>query len=242
MGVTTGRRKSKRVSTARSKLHIASLVAMDDRDSDDDSEFPAAIPIPDEDDEVSESGDDDKAECEEDDDNEDDDDEEGAGSQESQGDDSSVVEKRKRACSVDTEDVLEIDSDTEEEVPAPKKTKKNPVTITYTASFLAPLEKGKKAPASRTPMKTDLIYMTNDEPFDTLKAQILVRIAAVYAPDKLNFDDYNVSFTVPRLVKDAIGLDAQSYTHLLKNAQKMDDPAVKILIDPKPDRLPTCNN
>ncbi|KAJ7024997.1 hypothetical protein C8F04DRAFT_1400862 [Mycena alexandri] len=88
-------------------------------------------------------------------------------------------------------------------------------------------------------MKTDLIYMTNDEPFDTLKAQILVRIAAVYAPDKLNFDDYNVSFTVPRLVKDAIGLDAQSYTHLLKNAQKMDDPAVKILIDPKPDRLPT---
>ncbi|KAJ7024998.1 hypothetical protein C8F04DRAFT_148716 [Mycena alexandri] len=97
MGVTTGRRKSKRVSTARSKLHIASLVAMDDRDSDDDSEIPAAIPIPDEDDKVSESGDDDKAECEEDDDNQDDDDEEGAGSQESQGDDSSVGEKRKRA-------------------------------------------------------------------------------------------------------------------------------------------------
>ncbi|KAJ7693109.1 hypothetical protein B0H16DRAFT_909054 [Mycena metata] len=32
---------------------------------------------------------------------------------------------------------------------------------------------------------------------------------------------------------------AKTYDYLLKNANKMDDPAVKILVDPKPDRLPT---
>ncbi|KAJ7165780.1 hypothetical protein C8R46DRAFT_900364, partial [Mycena filopes] len=110
--------------------------------------------------------------------------------------------------------------------------------ITYTASLLGLIENGKQVPALRTPIKTDLVYLNDDEPFDTLKAQLLVRIDAVYTPSKLDFDDYNISFTIPRLVKDAIVLDSASYPHLIKNTQKMDDPGARIRIDPKPDCFP----
>ncbi|KAJ7025732.1 hypothetical protein C8F04DRAFT_1299035, partial [Mycena alexandri] len=53
-------RKSKRVSSAKSKSHIASLAAMDDRDSDDESEFPVAILPPEEDEDQDSSDDDDQ--------------------------------------------------------------------------------------------------------------------------------------------------------------------------------------
>ncbi|KAJ7742536.1 hypothetical protein B0H16DRAFT_1890211 [Mycena metata] len=124
------------------------------------------------------------------------------------------------------DDVIELKQKKKAKVPAPR-------VITYTVNFLASLDRSKKIPATRTPIQTLIISLGDDEPFDTLKAQILVRVDNVYNPPTLDFDDYDITFTIPRIVTDAITLDAGTYNHLLKKASKMDDPAARIRIDPK---------
>ncbi|KAJ7728620.1 hypothetical protein B0H16DRAFT_1470380 [Mycena metata] len=116
-----------------------------------------------------------------------------------------------------------------------------PRDITYTVNFLVSLDRSKKIPATRTPIQTIIISLGDNEPFDTLKAQILVRIDNVYNPPTLDFDEYDNTFTIPRIVTDAITLDAGTYKHLLKKASKMDDPAARIRIDPKKVRIVHVN-
>ncbi|KAJ7027594.1 hypothetical protein C8F04DRAFT_1294007 [Mycena alexandri] len=123
-------------------------------------------------------------------------------------------------------DIIELKQKKKAKVPAPR-------VITYTVNFLASLDRSKKIPATRTPIQTLIISLEDDEPFDTLKAQILVRIDNVNNPPTLDFDEYDVTFTIPRIVTNAITLDAGTYNHLLKKASKMDDPVAWIRIDPK---------
>ncbi|KAJ7608830.1 hypothetical protein DFH06DRAFT_1017460, partial [Mycena polygramma] len=106
--------------------------------------------------------------------------------------------------------------------------------ITYTVCTFAPTKPNKKPDAK--PMKSDIIKLNSDEPFDTLKAQLLVKIDKVLHPDTLHYDQFEITYTVPRQVSNAIELDSnQQYEHLVDNALKIKASAnAKICVRPKP--------
>ncbi|KAJ7617580.1 hypothetical protein B0H17DRAFT_1152431 [Mycena rosella] len=95
----------------------------------------------------------------------------------------------------------------------------------------------KKSKSARKPTKTAILTLPNSEPFDTLKAQILIRIAAALDPAQENYDDYNIAFTVPRQVTDPITLDSEeTYAHLVVHALKINTaPCAKIIVEAKED-------
>jgi hypothetical protein len=104
----------------------------------------------------------------------------------------------------------------------------------------------KKVKAQRSG-ETAIIKLSNDKPFDTLKAQILKCISEALKPKKLAYDDYRITFTVARHQTSPLSLKKESeYEHLLECVLKMKAPTVKILIEAsrKPDtttvRIITC--
>lgn len=93
----------------------------------------------------------------------------------------------------------------------------------------------KKAKSSRTPERSDIVDLRSDKPFDTLKAQVLVKIADILNPNQLKYDDYNITFTVPRKITNPLPLDsAAKYQHLVTHALQIKTmPSAKIAVEPK---------
>ena len=79
----------------------------------------------------------------------------------------------------------------------------------------------KKSATKREPKKSSL-QLSADEPWDTVKAQILVKIDEVLKPSILSIDNYEVLFTIPRVVsKPGYPLaSATDYTILLDRSAK----------------------
>jgi hypothetical protein len=77
------------------------------------------------------------------------------------------------------------------------------------------LSKTKRVPMGRT------LELESSEPYDTLKAQILVQIASALNPPKIIQEDYNISFTIARAVSIPLALQSESdYNFLVKQATK----------------------
>ena len=77
------------------------------------------------------------------------------------------------------------------------------------------LSKTKRVPIGRT------LELESSEPYDTLKAQILVQIASALNPPKIIQEDYNISFTIARAVSVPLALQSESdYNFLVKQATK----------------------
>jgi hypothetical protein len=57
-----------------------------------------------------------------------------------------------------------------------------------------------KKPAGKREPKKSSLQLSSDEPWDTLKAQLLVKIDEVFKPTTLSIDDYDILFTIPRIV------------------------------------------
>ncbi|KAJ7690877.1 hypothetical protein B0H17DRAFT_1201448 [Mycena rosella] len=85
------------------------------------------------------------------------------------------------------------------------------------------------------PSITEPVILNSDEPWDTIKAQILVKIDAVLNPATLCLDDYNITFTVPQQVSEPMQLnDETKYSYLVKKALEIKkNPVAKILVEPK---------
>ncbi|KAJ7144346.1 hypothetical protein C8R44DRAFT_601387 [Mycena epipterygia] len=82
--------------------------------------------------------------------------------------------------------------------------------------------------------------MSNDS-WSSIKSRIRKNIRAAFNLNaSIDLDDYKVSFTIPRHVKDPIVLnDSTKYDLLLSNALKIKThPAVKIIVEPKTVRRP----
>ena len=73
-----------------------------------------------------------------------------------------------------------------------------PSKIDYILALFSAIEM-KKPAAKREPKKLSL-QLSSDEPWDTLKAQLLVKIDEVFKPTTLSIDDYDILFTIPRVV------------------------------------------
>jgi hypothetical protein len=87
--------------------------------------------------------------------------------------------------------------------------------------------------SKRAPKITSLTLST-DEPWDTMKAQILVKISDSLNPSLLDFNNYNTSFYINRtLPKPGLPLLAESdYLTMTKKAFNMkgNDPTVHVVV------------
>lgn len=89
----------------------------------------------------------------------------------------------------------------------------------------------KLALKKRTPVGLWL-QLDDSEPFDTLIAQLLVKIDSALHPSVLSIDHYDVKFSIPRLSPAPMALtDNESYGYMLSRAIRSKDPNVVLVIE-----------
>ncbi|KAG2069985.1 hypothetical protein BDR04DRAFT_1201343 [Suillus decipiens] len=112
------------------------------------------------------------------------------------------------------------------------------VSISYTLIMFSYTEM--KKPKVKRSGEPAIIKLSNNEPFDTLKAQILKCISEALKPKKLAYNDYKITFTVAQHQTSSLSLKKQSeYDHMLECVLKIKAPAAKIIVEAlkKPDPL-----
>ncbi|KAJ8589759.1 hypothetical protein M405DRAFT_861920 [Rhizopogon salebrosus TDB-379] len=99
-----------------------------------------------------------------------------------------------------------------------------------------------KKPKTKRSEETAIIKLSQVEPFDTLKAQVLKCISEALKPKKLDYDDYKIVFTINRHQTAPLSLKKPAeYEHLVECAIKMKTPAVKLLIEALKDSTSTAS-
>lgn len=86
-----------------------------------------------------------------------------------------------------------------------------PVTkeVSYIITVFSAAEM-KKAKTKREPINAS-VNLNSDEPWDTLKAQVLVKISNAIKPRILNFNDYALTYQIPRVLpKPGLSLITQA--------------------------------
>jgi len=69
--------------------------------------------------------------------------------------------------------------------------------------------------------KSVLLKLNSDHPFDTWKAQVLIKINATLHPDTIAFKDYEVLFSVPCVSPTPLAItDEEGYAELVQHAMK----------------------
>jgi hypothetical protein len=91
----------------------------------------------------------------------------------------------------------------------------------------------KKEEKKRGDARNTFLQLASNEPWDTLKSQLLVKIDNILKPTQLEFGNYAFYFTVPRVHTMATSLDDEaSYAFMVDRALKGKDPAVCLSIEP----------
>jgi hypothetical protein len=94
-----------------------------------------------------------------------------------------------------------------------------PKKINYILSIISNSE-AKKNASKRVPFGR-ILELGASEPWDTFQAQILVMIDKSLAPKTIQFQDYDVSFTIARGVTQPLPLISESdYLFLVKQSTK----------------------
>jgi hypothetical protein len=95
-----------------------------------------------------------------------------------------------------------------------------------------------KAATKRT-SKNASLRLETDEPWDTMKAQILVQVEQALSPQHLDFSKYEVMFYIPRVLpKPGLVLATDTdYNYMVERARniKTADPVVNLVIVEKKD-------
>ncbi|KAG0701706.1 hypothetical protein DFH29DRAFT_875725 [Suillus ampliporus] len=124
-----------------------------------------------------------------------------------------VLKKRKRGQSPD---------------PEPPTAKE----ITFITSITSAAEM--KKPLSKYTSRNKSFVLNLNKPWDTMKAQILIKISDVLNPRHLSYDDYEVSWFIPHvLLQPGLSLLSQDYFNgLMKQAANLTskDPTVNITV------------
>ncbi|KAG1906105.1 uncharacterized protein F5891DRAFT_975559 [Suillus fuscotomentosus] len=119
-----------------------------------------------------------------------------------------------------------------------------PVTrdISYMVSILSASEM-KKAKSKWEPVNTSIDLRTN-EPWDTLKAQILVKISTAINPRMLHFDDYSLTYHISQVLpKPGLSLLTEAdYNGMMKRVDGMAVKALTVNINVIQTQLASKNN
>ncbi|KAF8840844.1 hypothetical protein BDN67DRAFT_902673, partial [Paxillus ammoniavirescens] len=112
--------------------------------------------------------------------------------------------------------------------------------VAFIASITSAAEM-KKSQARRTSKNIEFAFSL-DEPFDTLKAQILAKVSSVLNPKTIDFNNYDVSFYIPRILpKPGLSLTNETdFGVLLKRMQKLTgkDPTINLGVVEKEGAVP----
>jgi hypothetical protein len=105
----------------------------------------------------------------------------------------------------------------------------SPKIITYNLAMFPAAERMKEL--KKRNGKNTFMKLGSDEPFDTWKAQLLVRIEQKLAPDTLDFANYEVNFTVARIstAPMAVSVD-EEYSDMLERVSRSKDLVCAIYI------------
>ncbi|KAI5994992.1 hypothetical protein EDD15DRAFT_2365882 [Pisolithus albus] len=92
--------------------------------------------------------------------------------------------------------------------------------ITYNL-LMFPVEELAKDDVKKRRGKSAFLKLNSDLPFDTFKAQLLVKISAHLQPDTISFDDYEVSFSIPRISPTPLSVtEEDDYIELIQRVKK----------------------
>ncbi|KAG1899823.1 uncharacterized protein F5891DRAFT_980774 [Suillus fuscotomentosus] len=101
--------------------------------------------------------------------------------------------------------------------------------VTYYLSIFSEVEL-RKAKKQRKSINS-FLQQAADLPFDTLKAQLLAQISAKLNPNKISYDNYDITWTVPQIQPSPLALVSDGdYTFLLQHALKHKEPQASITI------------
>ncbi|KAF5380154.1 hypothetical protein D9615_006147 [Tricholomella constricta] len=120
---------------------------------------------------------------------------------------------------------------------APAATEPIVVNTTYLLSILSAAEL--KKPISKRVPKNQSLSLSSSEPWDTMKAQLLVKIDASIKPKQLKIEDYDIMFYIPRILpKPGMTLACETdYSSLLGRVKAMADktttPTINISVSQK---------
>ena len=91
----------------------------------------------------------------------------------------------------------------------------------------------KKSVSKREP-KTHSVQFSTDEPWDTLKAQLLAKISIALNPPIIDFAQYNIMFYISRILpKPGLPLMSQEDFDIMNNRARnltMKNPTINLLI------------
>jgi hypothetical protein len=109
-----------------------------------------------------------------------------------------------------------------------------PKTITYVISLFS-AEELAKSETKRKPRNV-ILTLSTDEPWDTMKAQLLVKIELVFSPQQLQFSDYEIMYYIRGVIpKPGIPLTDVEYISLISRIVKSASttPTINLIIEPK---------
>ncbi|KZT24284.1 hypothetical protein NEOLEDRAFT_1179527 [Neolentinus lepideus HHB14362 ss-1] len=136
--------------------------------------------------------------------------------------------------SEDTEEVDTRDNDSDpkmchkcKEPPLPSE-----VNIKYNVSVFSAVEMKKSK--NKRESKNSLLHLSSMEPFDTWKAQILVKIDMALSPKKIEWSNYKVSFSILHISTLPLNVTtSDNYDIMLGCALKMKNGAVTVMVAEK---------
>jgi hypothetical protein len=89
-----------------------------------------------------------------------------------------------------------------------------------------------KKPIRKHITHNDFLKLSSAESYDTLQVSILVKIDELFRneTESLSFDNYDITFSIPRHSPNPMILHEQNYSYLIELALKAKDPVINVII------------
>jgi hypothetical protein len=106
-----------------------------------------------------------------------------------------------------------------------------PAEVTYIISIMSAAEAWKTVISKRVP-KSAHLKLNTDEPWETMQAQLLVKIDHALRPSQIQYDQYDIKFYITRVIpKPGLSLDSETdYDLMILKARKLKDLTINITI------------
>ncbi|KAI5992633.1 hypothetical protein EDC04DRAFT_2613582 [Pisolithus marmoratus] len=100
--------------------------------------------------------------------------------------------------------------------------------------LIFPASESKKDDIKKQKGLTSYFKLNSDKPYDTWKAQLLVRISQKLNPIQIAYKDYDVSFTIPHVYPSPLLIMMDNdYNFLLEHVRKAKEPMANVYVQEK---------
>ncbi|KIM79888.1 hypothetical protein PILCRDRAFT_24281, partial [Piloderma croceum F 1598] len=105
------------------------------------------------------------------------------------------------------------------------------IEVTYIMSIMSAAE-ARKTVVSKRIAKSAILKLNMDEPWETIQAQLLVKIDHALSPSQIRYDQYDIKFYITRVLpKPGLSLSCKTdYDLMILKARKLKDCTVNITV------------